>query len=131
MKVVYFNGFWTVQDCLNNPTSLFIYGDNDIQKGCGGQAIIRNCKNTVGIPTKKLPNNLETSFYNDNELENNKIKINMAINNILEKAKNYEVIVLPTDGFGTGFSKLPIKAPKTFEYLNLVIKEMILRLINL
>jgi len=131
MKVTHFNGFWTVYDCLQNTKSLFIYGDNDIRSGCGGQAIIRNCPNSIGIPTKKFPNNYLTSFYSDDQLEENKEKINFAISVIIDKAKNYEEIVLPKDGFGTGLSQLPQKAPMTYLYLNEVVKNMILTLLHL
>lgn len=33
----------------------------------GGQAIIRGLPNTIGIPTKKYPSNLKSSFYTDDE----------------------------------------------------------------
>ncbi len=126
MKVKYFPGFWTCSDVEANSNYLFVYGDNDIQKGRGGQAIIRDLPNTIGLPTKKLPNNLPESFYTDLELEKNKKKIDVAIQRILLQAEFYDGIMLPRDGFGTGLAKLNILAPKTFEYLNEQIKLKIL-----
>ena len=32
--------------------------------------------------------------------------------------------MLPEDGFGTGLSQLPTKAPKTFEYVNKQIEKL-------
>ena len=67
-----FKGYWTVDDVRNNRNKLFLYGDNNIKKGRGGQAIIRDEGNTIGIPTKKLPNNDKKSYYTDNEFDDNK-----------------------------------------------------------
>ena len=37
-----FKGFWSVDDVIKSPNKIFIYGDNDLRTGLGGQAIIRN-----------------------------------------------------------------------------------------
>jgi hypothetical protein len=128
MKVKYFPRFWTCSDVEANSNYLFVYGDNDIQKGRGGQAIIRDLPNTIGLPTKKRPNNLPESFYTDLEFEKNKAKIDAAIQRILLKAEFYDGIILPRDGFGTGLARLPLLAPKTLEYLNEQIKLKIVEL---
>ena len=98
---------------------MFIYGDNNIKKGKGGQAIIRDEENTIGIPTKKLPNNNKSSFYTDDEFNDNKSNIDTAINKLLKKfmQDQYKILVFPKDGFGTGLAKLPKKAPLTYKYL--------------
>ena len=92
---------------------------NDIKKGKKGQSVIRDEPNAVGIPTKKFPSFHISSFYYDSEYEDNKIKIDLAINKIIKKfmKKKYTRLVIPSNGFGTGLSKLNIKAPKTFKYL--------------
>ena len=119
MQIEIFKSWWTVDDVNNNPNKLFIFGDNDIQKGKGGQAIIRELKNTIGVPTKKEPNHKSSSYYTDDELETNKRKIDEAIQNIIIiiQENEYDTIVFPKDGLGTGRAKLHIKAPKTFKYL--------------
>jgi hypothetical protein len=126
MKVKIFPRFWTCSDVEANSNYLFVYGDNDAKRGRGGQAIIRDLPNTIGIPTKKLPNNLPESFYTDLEYEKNKQKIDIAIQNILLQSEFYDGIILPKDGFGTGLARLDLLAPKTFKYLNEQIKERIL-----
>ena len=120
MEVCIFNGFWTINDVREYSDYLFIFGDNDVKKGKRGQAIIRDEPNVAGIPTKKFPSNMSSSFYNDIEYQKNIIKIDKAIENILLRVKNegYKGIILPKDGLGTGLAKLNIYAPKTFEYLN-------------
>lgn len=127
MKVLIFDGFWNIDDTKKYSDYIFIYGDNDIHKGKGGQAIIRDQKNSMGIPTKKFPNNNYSSFYNDDEYEQNKLKIKKAVIDILKKLKTnkkYIGIILPKDGLGTGLSKLPSKAPKTYKYLLNIINKL-------
>jgi hypothetical protein len=120
MEVCTFNGFWTIEDVREYSDYLFIFGDNDVKKGKRGQAIIRDEPNAAGIPTKKFPTNMSTSFYSDREYEKNIIKIDKAIENILFRVKNegYKGVMLPKDGLGTGLAKLNVYAPKTLEYLN-------------
>ena len=96
------------------PDHLFIFGDNTIGKGMGGQAIIRYCENSYGIPTKKLPSQLPNSFFNDNDYDKNIIIISESIKKI---PMGYEYIVFPEDGLGTGLAELPIRAPRTYKFL--------------
>lgn len=126
MEVIIFEGFWTIEDVRLMPNYIFIFGDNDLKYGKRGQAIIRDEPNSMGMPTKKEPNNRITSFYIDDEYDENIKKIDQAINSILCEVKNkkYTGIVLPKDGFGTGLAKLSIYAPKTLEYIKLKINEL-------
>ncbi|VBB18558.1 hypothetical protein YASMINEVIRUS_1021 [Yasminevirus sp. GU-2018] len=119
-----FARYWTVEDCEESPKSLFIFGDNDICKGVGGQAVIRNCKNSIGIPTKKLPNNNPTSFYVDAEYKDNCQKIFDAVVRIIRASVDYEELVFPSDGFGTGLAKLAEKAPKTLAFMDKLIDDV-------
>lgn len=117
-KIIIFNGFWTIDDVNKNPHALFVYGDNDVHIGKGGQAIIRDCVNAIGLPTKKYPNNQPTSFYTDLEYYDNIKKIDNAINQIINASQKYDYVVLPRDGFGTGLAKLKENAPETLNYIN-------------
>lgn len=119
MSIIIFDGYWTCKDVIQYSNCLFIFGDNDVGKGKGGQAIIRYLKNTAGIPTKKFPNNKYSSFYTDDEYKENCNKIKNAITLIKQRfyQEKYEYIVLPKNGFGTGLSQLPKKAPKTYNFL--------------
>ena len=128
MAVKIFNGYWTPYDARTHYDYIFIYGDNDASMEKGGQAIIRDEPNAYGIPTKKYPSYDKLSYYYDNELDDNKLKIDNAINKIIKKLKdknsNYKGIILPSDGLGTGLAKLNTNAPLTFEYLNKKINEL-------
>lgn len=124
-KIRQFKGYWTIDDVNKRQHCLFIFGDNDAQFGKGGQAIIRDLQNAVGIPTKKYPTNHPTSFYSDMDLEENKKKISRAINHIIKISDQYEYIIFPEDGLGTGLADLPNKAPKTFEFLQFEIQRLV------
>jgi len=126
-EVKIFEGHWTRLDVNSNTNYLFVFGDNDIKQGMGGQAIIRNEPNAFGIPTKKLPSMSSNSFYTDNEYDKNIKKINKAIYKIIKEfMKNkYTTLVLPKDGLGTGLAQLNVKAPKTFKFLDNKIKSLI------
>lgn len=58
--------------------------------------------NAIGIPTKKIPSNKISSFYTDDEYEENKEKIRNAVFRILKELKSgkYNGIILPKDGLG-------------------------------
>ena len=119
-KARLFPGWWKKADCKYNPRAIFVFGDNDVQKGCGGQAIIRYCPNAMGIPTKKFPSYADGAYYTDREFEKNKMKIVDSIENLILAfdSGEYDVIYFPEDGLGTGLSKLDEKAPRTLEFLN-------------
>lgn len=122
-KLCLYNGFWKITDCSDNPKSLFLFGDNDEKRGKGGQAIIRDCVNTIGIPTKKFPSNVRNAFYSDNDYEDNCKKITNAFMRMIDMSVKYDEIIFPSDGFGTGLAQLSTKAPNTFTFLNNLINE--------
>lgn len=119
MKVFVFKKFWNISHTKKYDKYIFIFGDNDMRVGMGGQAVIREQKNAMGIPTKKEPNNDDDSFYNDLEYSENISKIKYAINKIKNKLKTgkYDGIIIPKNGLGTGLSELPKRAPKTYKKL--------------
>jgi hypothetical protein len=106
--------WYTIELCRKNPDSVFIFGDNLVGRGCGGQAQIRFEPNAYGIPTKKFPSMSEDSFFSDNEFEENIKHISDALNNI---PTQFSTIVFPEDGLGTGLAELPKRAPRTYKWL--------------
>ncbi|HMT01777.1 MAG TPA: hypothetical protein PKD00_00465 [Burkholderiales bacterium] len=108
----------------DNPDKLFVFGDNVKRTGKGGQAVIRDEPNSIGIATKLEPNNGKNAFMSDDNLEQNKAVIDEDIKKIKEKASlEGKTIVFPKGGLGTGLASLKWKAPQTFEYLNQRLKE--------
>jgi len=101
-----------------NPNTFYLFGDNDIRKGLGGQAKeMRGESNTFGISTKKLPSNELNAFKTDTELLENKRIITQDINNAIDKffSGNYDKVKIPK--IGIGLAKLPEKAPQTYAWL--------------
>nr|DAF03187.1 MAG TPA: ATP dependent DNA helicase [Caudoviricetes sp.] len=109
-------GRYSVQDVRNNPDKIFVFGDNSIRQGTGGQAQIRNEPNAVGIMTKKFPRNTPDAFLYDSEYGENIKRINEDIENLKQKADG-KTIVFPTDGIGTNLADIAHTAPATMRYL--------------
>lgn len=106
------------QDLQNNPNVLYVFGDNLLEIGSGGQAgEMRGEPNAVGVPTKKRPGMNEKDFFTDDELAENIFEISMKVNRLTKHLKAGGVVVLPSDGIGTGLSQMPERCPKTFKYL--------------
>jgi len=102
-----------------NPSTLFVFGDNDARWGLGGMAKeFRGEPNTIGISTKKAPSMNTDAFYTDEEYKENVKKIDETIHNIvhLMSTDQYKLLYIP-HGIGKGYAKLPEKAPKTYYYL--------------
>ena len=100
-----------------NPDMIFLFGDNLLGRGHGGQAAaMRGEPNAIGIPTKKMPTHQTDAFFNDAELEQNILAIDQAFGRLADLSGGTE-IVIPSAGLGTGLARLPDIAPRTFEYL--------------
>ncbi len=103
-----------------NPDKVYLFGDNLEGKGKGGQAVVRDEPNAIGIPTKKAPRRDAGAYFNDADLQANKDAIDEAFNKIPDEA----TVVIPKDGLGTGLADLANKAPKTFKYLQEKLAEL-------
>jgi hypothetical protein len=113
------------EDLWNNPTVFYLFGDNFIQKGMGGQAKeMRGEPNAIGIPTKHKPTNEEDAFFSDMYYD----EISRRWRNIFAKVKahktNGHLIVIPADGIGTGLAQLETKAPNLYGILQALLKEL-------
>ena len=110
-------GFITRTFVRANPDKIFLFGDNLLGRGNGGQAAaMRGEPNAIGIPTKKTPTHQTDAFFTDAEFEQNKAAIDSAFGQLVGLNDGPE-IVIPSAGLGTGLAKLPDLAPRTFEYL--------------
>ena len=109
-------------DLRRNPNAVYLFGDNEARTGLGGQAReMRGEPNAFGIATKKSP----YEFWSDCEYFRNIQVINSDYSKIyLQKAPN-KILVVPSDGIGTGLAELKIRAPYTFDYLQDQMKNLI------
>ncbi len=106
--------WYTVDLVRSNPDHCFIFGDNLIGIGKGGQAIIRDEFNAHGVPTKRTPSMDEDAFFYDEDYEENCMHILASLDSI---PQDFEYLVFPEDGLGTGLAMLPQTGPKTYRFL--------------
>lgn len=113
--------WYSIDQCRKNPTTLFIFGDNHQKIGMGGQAIIREQDNALGILTKKAPGKKEEDYFTDKEYKENCRLIDEDIErvDVYIDEKGYKAICFPFQGLGTGLAELQLRAPKTFCYLTI------------
>lgn len=106
----------------SRPDWTFLFGDNLEEQGMGGQAYaMRGEPNALGIPTKKAPSNADGSFFTDDYYGTNCDAIDKAFSKL---PKAPAVIVIPAAGLGTGLAELDKRAPRTFEYLSMKLKNL-------
>jgi hypothetical protein len=108
-----------------NPTTLYLFGDNDIRKGLGGQAKeMRGEPNAIGISTKKLPARGEEAYKSDADLQENKKIITDDINKAIAEwnTGKYNKLIIPQ--MGVGLAELPTRAPETYKFLQQELKRL-------
>lgn len=118
--------WYSIDQCRKNPTACFIFGDNyNMRAGNGGQAIIREQENAIGICTKWNPGSKDVDFFNDKDYDKIVGLIEEDINKIdlYIEEKEFKSIVFPFQGIGTGLAALQTKAPRIFCYLTLRLLE--------
>ena len=101
-----------------NPDVLYLFGDNLLRKGLGGQAKeMRGEPNTLGIVSKKYPSNDISSFYTDEDFYPWLEVFSADIKNLAERINSgkYKALVIPK--IGVGLADLPNKAPRIWNYL--------------
>lgn len=119
-------------DLQDNPDILYVFGDNLFRVGMGGQAAeMRGEPNAFGIATKKTPSHNPEDFFRDNKetmliLEREFQTLRVTLKQVVEveddlcaihRRNKWKAVVIPTDGIGTGLSKMPQYCPKALEYI--------------
>ena len=118
MNIIIQEEWFSVEQCRKNPNRLYVFGDNLIRIGKGGQACIRDEINSYGIATKRAPSMDNQAFFGDRPDEANALLND--IHGLLQRFYDggYETIVLPYDKLGTGLAKMQEKSPKLFVWLH-------------
>jgi len=101
--------------CNSNPDAIVVFGDNLIGRGTAGQAIIRYCSNSYGVPTKRLPSMATGSFFSDTEEEYNTVRRHLVY--LWRSHLAGKTIILPTNMLGSGLAKLQ-NSPRIWELMN-------------
>lgn len=110
--------FFSPQGCVKEPQKLFVFGDNTMRSGTGGQACIRYCLNAYGIATKRAPGT-DTWDYFDDSIST----LGVIFNDITNLAhlclnKRIKFLVFPAAGLGSGLSEMPTRCPESYKILN-------------
>lgn len=117
MTMRYERRWFTPALCRAEPGSLFVYGDNLLGRGKGGQAVIRDEPNAVGIPTKRAPSMAEGAFFLDKDFEPFRDAARPVFTRLREHLEAGGTVVWPADGIGTGLAQLPQRAPRIWNAL--------------
>lgn len=114
MRVVERIEFITRTYVQQNPDKIFLFGDNMIRQGFGGQAReMRGEPNCIGVVTKRFPRNDFDAFLYDHDFEEAKRFIDLDFARIPEAC----TVVIPFAGLGTGLARLDQTAPKIYQYI--------------
>lgn len=105
----------TTEDCKANRNKIYLFGDNLQGFGKGGQAIIRDEPNSLGVPTKVNPSMSKDSFFSD-DLHYD--IIHKSLKEIWIKHLKNETIVVPEFRFGYGLSMIDTYAPRIANLIN-------------
>jgi len=116
---------YSEQLCKENKGMIFVFGDNLESYGKGGQAVIRDCDNAFGIPTKRKPSMNEDAFFSDQDDEE-KIVLK-KLRELYKEMLKGKIIVFPKNGLGTGLAKMNEKSPKIFMMMNDIIEKHFLK----
>ena len=106
---------YTPELVKTNKDCLFVFGDNILKKGHGGQAIIRDFSNTFGIPTKNTPSRDYTAYFGDYIQEERAVM--KAIEKLVDikNSGQYRKICFPKHGLGTGLAHMKSKSPYIYK----------------
>ena len=108
----------TRQMLQDNPSALFVFGDNLLRVGLGGQAAeMRGEPNAVGIVTKKRPTNYPDAFFSNADIDMYRKAVQPDFTRLFDHKIKGGAIVMPFDGIGTGLAQLDSRALLLWTYL--------------
>lgn len=120
-----FQKWITRQDLRNNPEVYYVFGDNVMRKGLGGQAReMRGEPNAIGVVTKWNPTMNEDAFFIDRDYKKYGPMLSADVAHVKTLYNKGKTIVFPSDGLGTGLSMLPTKAPHCYWILYSIVQNL-------
>jgi hypothetical protein len=110
------------------PDFVFVFGDNLLGFGKGGQAIIRGQPNAFGVPTKRKPAMSPGSFFregNEDDLDAVLLRLKM----LWDKLEDGQTVVIPINdngdpSLGLERALLKDKAPTIYAAIQTHVGEM-------
>jgi hypothetical protein len=99
---------WITRDMLRvEPKARFVFGDNMIRIGFGGQAAsMRGEPNAIGVATLYAPG----KFYRPDDPQA-LAAVAADLAKVADALREGRTVYVPVDGLGTGLAKLPENSP--------------------
>lgn len=109
---------WITRDMVRaEPDARFVFGDNMLRVGMGGQAgAMRGEPNAIGVATKAAPGMSNGDFFRDDDACA-RDAVDADIDRVIAAHLEGRTIYLPADGLGTGLSELPTRAPALHQHI--------------
>lgn len=122
----------TREDLRNNPDTIYVFGDNFVGRGYGGQAkSMRGEPNAFGIPTKWSPTEPLTRA-NIYKYHSTRYAVDLVMQIIISRFYHLALladrgidIVLPEDGLGTGLADLEKNFPELDHYIKGAVRKLV------
>lgn len=125
MKYYKINKKVTRDKVRENKDVLYLFGDNTIGKGLGGQAKeMRGEPNTVGIVTKRFPSTTDNSYFIDEDYETFKAFTNQGFRDVIKYVYDNKPRAVVEPPLGVGLADLPKRAPECYKYLRHVMDSL-------
>ncbi len=128
MSVILFSGWYSRALCQAYPETTFVFGDNTLGFGKGGQAIIRDEPNAFGIPTKRKPSMAAGSFFEEGN-EDDLDAVLAALSVLWTRLENDLTVVFPVNhlneiSLGLERAELKKRAPSIYDTICKHVEEM-------
>ena len=129
-RIIFFSGWYSPELCEQHPDKVFVFGDNLRRFGMGGQAVIRNCQNVLGIATKRKPSRDPSAYFDEDctaDLDD-VLKDLEALWRALQVNPNTTYVIPVTKegkiSLGLDRAELPKRAPTIYDTIVMHIEEM-------
>lgn len=123
MTLLKFTGLYSTSLVRQHPFKVFVFGDNLMRYGKGGQAVIRDVPNTLGVATKAEPTMARDAFFYEQWLEKHLRHVIDDLVKVGRAAETSDVVIPFTKGghsvsLGLGLAKLDMHSPTTVKVIS-------------
>lgn len=128
-KVILYAGWYTPELCQAHRDKTFVFGDNTLRFGKGGQAVIRDEPNVLGVSTKRKPSMADGSFFTEGSAPDLDVVLGDLLHvwSRLKQGMSVVIPVLPDNyepSLGLQRAELKERAPSIYETIQLHVHEM-------
>lgn len=127
-RVILYSGWYSTELLRKFPHIIFVFGDNALRFGKGGQAIIRDEPNAFGVATKRKPAMSPGSFFM--ECEDDLDIVLHDIGQVWQLLAGGKTVVFPVReedqavSLGLERAELPQRAPTLYKAITMHVREM-------